>query len=58
LLAREAFLAGTVYLSSTKGIYTTKEMKALVLNPARSLRPDTLSPFFLLLTARENAKRE
>jgi membrane protease YdiL (CAAX protease family) len=56
-LATGAILMGTAYLSFTESIYTTEEMKALVLAPVTSVWPD--SPITILSTPpREEAKRD
>jgi len=56
-LATGAILMGIVYLSFTKSIYTTEEMKSLVLAPAKSGWPDP--PITIFSTPpREEAKRD
>jgi membrane protease YdiL (CAAX protease family) len=57
LLATGAILLGTAYLSLAKSIYTTEEMKALVLSPVASLWPDPLITVFSAPSGKE-AKRD
>jgi hypothetical protein len=57
LLATGAILLGTAYLSFTKSIYTTEEMKALVFAPVASPWHDPPITIFSALS-REEAKRD
>jgi hypothetical protein len=57
LLAMAAILGAIVYLSFTKSIYTTEEMKALVFAPVTSRRPD--QPITIFSTpSGEEARRD
>jgi hypothetical protein len=57
LLALGAILVGTAYLSLTKSIYITEEMKVLVFAPATSHWPDPPLTIFSA-SPQKGAKRD